>query len=91
VKAFLEKGGILAWGIVPTSQAVQKESVESLEARLMNLVEQLSAQGMDKQQILDQSMLTPSCGTGTLKKADADKVIELLCGLARKMQNQIRD
>jgi len=59
LKAFLERGGILAWGIVPTSEAVLKEDAQSLVKRFKEGVETLSKKGID-QTLLQRAILTPS-------------------------------
>lgn len=59
LKAFLERGGILAWGIVPTSEEVLKEEAESLVKRFKEGVEVLSKKGMDRT-LLERAILTPS-------------------------------
>jgi hypothetical protein len=59
LKVFLERGGILAWGIVPTSEEVLKEEAESLVKRFKEGVELLSKKGID-QALLERIILTPS-------------------------------
>ncbi len=84
VKSFIEKGGCLAWGIVPTSEAVLGETPETLVARYRGLVDGLSAKtGLSKERIMEHTALTPSCGTGSLPVATAEKVFVALAGTAR--------
>jgi hypothetical protein len=59
LKAFLERGGILAWGIVPTSEAIIKEDAKSLVGRFKEGVEALSKKGIDRT-LLERVILTPS-------------------------------
>jgi len=59
LKAFLERGGILAWGIVPTSEAVIKEDAKSLIGRIKEGVKALSKMGIDRT-LLERALLTPS-------------------------------
>ena len=59
LKAFLERGGILAWGIVPTSEAIIKEDAKSLVGRFKEGVEALSKKGIDRT-LLERAILTPS-------------------------------
>ncbi|MCK4379026.1 MAG: hypothetical protein KAW01_06760, partial [Deltaproteobacteria bacterium] len=63
---FVERGGYLAWGIVPTSEAVLQESVDSLLQLFISQVEKLEAMGFSRETLLDQSFITPSCGCGSL-------------------------
>ena len=59
LKAFLERGGILAWGIVPTSEAIIKEDAKSLAGRIKEGVKALSKMGIDRT-LLERALLTPS-------------------------------
>jgi hypothetical protein len=79
VKQFLEAGGILAWGIVPTlnSDDIEKETVESLVARWEAQSTAIEKLGFDKTTILSQTFITPACGTGSLPLDLANKVLVL--------------
>ncbi len=59
LKGFLERGGILAWGIAPTSEAIVREDAQSLVNRLKKGVENLSRKGIDPD-LLQRAILTPS-------------------------------
>lgn len=78
VKAFLEKGGVLAWGIVPTSEKIKGETPESLAIKLEKRVDNLAGKGIDKDLIWKQCLITPSCGTGSLSVELSEKVFHYL-------------
>ncbi len=59
LRFFLERGGILAWGIIPTGEAIIKEEAESLVKRFKEGVKTLSKKGID-QTLLKRAILTPS-------------------------------
>jgi len=42
------------------------------------MADNLAGKGIDKQMILEQSIITPSCGTGLLEVADGEKVFQTL-------------
>ena len=86
IKRHLENGGMLAWGVVPTSDAIRGQTVESLEAQLESVMDGLSVQRIDKGLILEQAILTPSCGTGSLAEEDALRVFSLLSQLSARMK-----
>ena len=86
VKNHLEMGGILAWGIIPTSTAIRGQTVDTLEAKFEGLLDNLAAQGIDKQLILEQAMITPACGTGSMETGDADRVFEMIEALTKRMK-----
>jgi hypothetical protein len=88
VKKHFEKGGLLAWGVVPTSPIIREQTVESLAAKLESGMDTLAAQGIDKNLIAKQAVITPSCGTGSMDPADADKVFELTGKLGKAMKEK---
>ena len=77
---FLEKGGLLAWGIVPTSDAIVNESPESVKERFHAGIERLSRHIPDRL-LLSQILLTPSCGTGSRTIEETLKVFQILMRL----------
>ena len=88
VKMHLERGGILAWGVVPTSDAIRDASVESLTEHLEKMMDNLASKGIDKQMIVEQAIITPSCGTGSMEPADAEKVFEMTAALSTAMKQK---
>lgn len=89
VKRHLEAGKVLAWGVVPTSKAVQDQTVETLVAQYEKGVDNLvDKSGIDKQLIREQTLLTGSCGTGSLEVADAEKVFELTGALSKALREK---
>lgn len=76
---FLDRGGVLAWGGVPTGRAedIDKESAESLTRLWERQMEQLVRPGRGLAALLRQSLITPSCGTGSLSQEHARKVLEM--------------
>lgn len=88
VKKHLERGGILAFGVVPTSAAIREQTVESLETQLEKVIDGLAAKGIDKGLITSQAIITPSCGTGSLDPADAEKVFDLTQQLSKRMKEK---
>jgi len=86
VKQHLLSGGVLAWGVVPTSTAIRDLTVSSLVNHFENSMDHLASRGIDKSLIVDQAILTPSCGTGTMVPADAEKVFEMTSDLSNEMK-----
>jgi methionine synthase II (cobalamin-independent) len=74
---FLRNGGHLAWGIVPTTESINKENAGSLKTRFDEGLERLS-ESMPRDLLLSQILLTPSCGTGSRSREEAVKVFSLL-------------
>jgi len=84
VNALFERGGCIAWGIVPTTDAVRGETTDSLARRLDACFDALAEKGFSQDLVKERSMLTPSCGAGALSVADTRKVFGLLRNVQRK-------
>jgi methionine synthase II (cobalamin-independent) len=82
--AFLGKGGYLAWGIVPTTDAIRDESAESVRRRFDKGIELLS-KFVSKDVLLSRILLTPSCGTGSLSINETEKVFRILVELKKAL------
>jgi len=83
---FLQKGGVLAWGIVPTSEAAWQEDSCSLYERLRQGIEALARRGVDEHRLNRQLIITPSCGTGTLTVELAERIYRLTAELVEKLE-----
>lgn len=85
-KKFLEKGGVLAWGIVPTSEKIAGETPESLITRLKDKITHLANKGIDQHLIWEKCLLTPSCGTGSLRVELSEKIFYTLSEVSRLLR-----
>lgn len=88
IKTFLEKGGVLAWGIVPTSEKVNQGTLDSLIKKLEELVEKLAEKGIDEDLIWERALLTPSCGTGSLKEELSEKIFQRLFEVSHRLRSR---
>jgi hypothetical protein len=88
---FLEKGHIVAWGLVPTNdpELIHKETPETLSNRWLESIKQLVKPPLSLPKILSQSLFTPSCGCGSLSEETAERVLLLTKGLGRMMRNHL--
>jgi methionine synthase II (cobalamin-independent) len=88
IKEFLESGKILAWGIVPTLNVehLERETATSLLKQWDEQVKLVESFGVDRQKLFAQSLITPSCGTGSLSIDLAKKVLKL----TREISSEIR-
>jgi hypothetical protein len=77
VSAFLERGGIIAWGIVPASVQVMEETVDSLVDRFHAALGLLTAKGLHRDDLLSSALILPSCGCGSLPVETTERVFEL--------------
>jgi methionine synthase II (cobalamin-independent) len=86
--AFLERGGKIAWGIVPTLDraALEKANLPHLVEIFQRDVKYLTEKGIDEKIIIDNSLITPSCGAGALSEELAQKALRLTCELSAKLK-----
>jgi hypothetical protein len=78
VGAFLERGGRLAFGIVPTDDQIADVGEGQIADRLDEQVSALVARGLREDRVRRQALLTPSCGCGSRSEAETEKVFGLL-------------
>lgn len=87
LKPFLERGGCLGWGIVPSiAHDLLKSNVENLIQRLEDGMDLLVKKGLDHDTILRQSFITPACGLGPLSLAEAKYAMQLTQSISEQMQ-----
>jgi methionine synthase II (cobalamin-independent) len=84
IKEFLKNNGTIAWGIVPSSEAINEESAAVLTGKLSNGIRLLSDKGVNTKNI--SSVVTPSCGLGTLEEETAKKILTLTDRVSRGMR-----
>ena len=84
IKKFIESGRILAWGLVPTlnTEDIERETTDRLLAAWEERLEKIQALGLEREKILRQSLITPSCGAGSLSLDLAQKVLRLTSELS---------
>ena len=89
VKSFLERGGGIAWGIVPNDEeALSKESLPSLRDRLEEAIAPFARDGVKFRQIIAQGLVTPSCGLEGLSPEVAALALELTAKLSRDLRSR---
>lgn len=84
IGSFLESGGILAWGIVPTSDAISDHTPDSIRERFDQGMERLGAH-ISSELLRSRIMLTPSCGTGSRTVEETLKIFQLLLRLKEEL------
>lgn len=90
IKRFLEKGGVLSWGIVPTNiEPFEKESMDSLERLLTQSWQKLWDKGIDRDLMLDRSLLSPA--TCCLVNPDIEKTVEKGFETTRRLSARLRE
>ncbi len=90
VKKFLDRGGAIAWGIIPNDEeSLAKESVASLNDRLEEAMAPFTRKGIGFKQLIRQGLLTPSCGLGSIATEEAARrALELLAELSIRIRKR---
>jgi hypothetical protein len=84
--AFLERGGILVWGIAPSGTPARSESVESLVSRLEGAIDLIAQAGVPRDLLVAQGMVSPSTSLGALSVPLAEQVLDLTQAVSREMR-----
>ena len=92
IEEFLKNDGIIAWGIVPTldKEALESANLDTMLAKFEEAVDYLVKKGIDKSLIISKSMVTPSCGAGSLTVELAEKAMKLTYGLAHQLKERYK-
>ena len=90
LKQFIDSGRYLAWGLVPTLLAEQIEAatVDSLWQDWTEKLKRLEDLGLDPEQVKAQSLITPSCGTGSITPELSEKVLMLTKALSQRIRGE---
>jgi hypothetical protein len=82
--SFLERDGVLSWGLIPTNKPLEGISVEDLTRLLNEHFETLAGKGLDRRRLERQALLTPSCGMGSLSVEGAERVMDMLSAVSAR-------
>ncbi len=86
VKSLFERDGMLAWGIVPTSEDIRTVTPDMLISRLEDHMRLLASKGIDIGDIRDHCIVTPSCGTGSMDPDDARLVFPAAAYVSERLR-----
>jgi len=90
IKRFLDRGGVITWGIVPTNfEPFETEDIISLESRLSTLWNFLNDKGIDKEFLISRSLLSPA--TCCLVNADGEKTVEKAFKVVQELSHRLRE
>ncbi|MDD1660880.1 MAG: hypothetical protein LUQ49_00270 [Methanomicrobiales archaeon] len=86
VARFMESGGVVAWGIVPSDPKVfGRENVESLTDRYLD-IRRTVTEHVDGYTFDAQSLITPSCGIQLGTEAEAVAMMEAAAAIAERVR-----
>jgi hypothetical protein len=90
IKKFLDRGGVLVWGIVPTNvEPFEKESMDSLQTLLEDVWAVLNKKGIDTDYVLSRSLISPA--TCCLVNPDGAKTVEKAFTVVRELSQKLRE
>ncbi len=85
---FLSRGGVLAWGIVPTADFTDQITIEKLIEKLEAGLHSLAGRKIQEEILRERCLLTPSCGMGLMPVRDAERAMKLLGELSLRMRKK---
>ncbi len=89
VKKLLDRGGAIAWGIVPNdAEAIAGETAASLQDRLEEAMAPFTRKDIQFRQLIEQGLLTHSCGLISLTEEAAARALELLAELSDRIRRR---
>jgi hypothetical protein len=87
VLEFISRGGMIAWGIVPTDPTVLQEiDAERLAATWRRQAEELAGGELSTDRLLSRTFITPSCGMGTLESRLALRAMDLTVDVSCRLR-----
>jgi hypothetical protein len=90
IQRFLDRGGVLVWGIVPTNwEPFGAESVDTLEIRQLGIWTALEKKGIERELLLARSMLSPA--TCCLINPDGERTVESAFAVTRELSLRLRE
>jgi len=90
ISRFLERGGVLAWGVVPTNvEPFEQESLDSLARMIQELWQTLGKRGVDQERLLAQSLISPA--TCCLVNPDGTRTVEKAFAVVRALSARLKN
>lgn len=87
IKRFLERGGMLAWGIVPNTEPdIIRETTSSLVERLETTMDCLVQKGISKRELVESSFIQPSCNTLGVSPEICEKILTTVREVSEQMR-----
>ncbi len=90
IKRFLERGGTIVWGIVPTNfEPFQQATIEDMEMRIEESWATLVRKGIDRDLLMTSSLLSPA--TCCLVNPDKEKTVDSAFGMIKTLSKKLRE
>lgn len=92
IAAFLERGGMLAWGVVPTDERALDKNAASIAETVIQGAEKVASfapAGLDSSEVLKRSFVSQACGLGSRSTKLAERCLALAAEAADVLRSQI--
>ena len=91
INNFLQNDGKIMWGIVPTldGEALKNISIEELVKIFKNSVNNLTKKGINEKLITDNSLISSSCGAGSLSEELSVRAMNLIKELSDTLREKL--
>ena len=90
IQRFLDRGGVIAWGIVPTNfEPFEAETIDTLMNQLENVWNILAKKGIEKELLFSRSLISPA--TCCLVNPDGEKTVEAAFKVVQDFSGRLRD
>jgi hypothetical protein len=86
MKAFLEGGGLLAFGIVPTRGFDDSVTADRLAGLLKDGWATLGSKGVDLDLLKERTLITSACGLGSLEAEKAAAILKIMPQVANELK-----
>ena len=93
VQKFLENGGKIVWGVVPTldKPALESAETEIIEECFYKAIKYLTNKGINEKLIIENSLISTSCGAGSLSVELAQKAFRLTKEVSDRLKERYND
>jgi hypothetical protein len=86
--AFIEAGGVLAWGLAVNKPEIDGETLDSLARRFEAGVELLVSRGVPRDPLMERAMFTPACGLEGVSPQQAERAYGLTAQLSELLRGR---
>jgi len=90
IKRFLDRGGVIVWGIVPTNfEPFEAENLHTLGQRLKKIWNSLANKGIDREILISRSLISPA--TCCLVNPDGEKTVEKAFRIVKELSRLLQE
>ncbi len=88
IKRFIQKGGMISFGFVPTAGYRENIGKNEVYDRLVCVFDCFKRKGVSYNLLAESAIFTPACGMGPLSQKNAEKILDLTSFLASKARDE---